>query len=423
MNDLLAAFLTCREISTDTRKIRPGSLFFALRGTNFNGNQFASKALELGARYVVIDEDLDHLPKEAVFRVDSSLKALQELARAYRSKLTGTVIGLTGSNGKTTCKELFREVLATTYLTKATTGNLNNHIGVPLTVLSIPVDTEMAVIEMGANHQKEIELLSSICQPDIGFITNYGKAHLEGFGGVEGVIKGKSELFDFLRENKRKAIVNIKDARQLEKSQGIERITFGDDSKADIPIQNMNSEMATATFQGVEIASKLTGSFHFNNIAAAIALGHYLGVKTELIKRAIENYQPEMNRSEWRNTAKNQVLLDAYNANPDSMLATVKSFATLNKANKWFILGDMFELGDYTYEEHQRVVNTLENLAAKNVVLVGSNFMDTTTPGAYQKFETTAAAKKFLEKQDIRKSTVLLKGSRGMKLETLLSEL
>jgi UDP-N-acetylmuramoyl-tripeptide--D-alanyl-D-alanine ligase len=423
MNELLEAFLKCKAVSTDTRSIKSGSIFFALRGENFNGNQFAPKALEQGARYVVVDEDLKHLPKESVFKVDNTLTALQDLARLYRQMLRGTVIGLTGSNGKTTCKELFREVLATTFVTRATVGNLNNHIGVPLTLLSIPVDTEMVIIEMGANHQKEIELLSSICQPDIGFITNYGKAHLEGFGGVEGVIKGKSELFEFLRSRNKKAIVNITDTKQLEKSKGIERITFGDNSAANIPIKNLHGETATASFDGIKVTSQLTGSFHFNNIAAAIALGSYLGVKPDLIKQAIEGYQPAMNRSEWRKTEKNEVLLDAYNANPDSMLATVTTFAALDKPNKWYVLGDMFELGDYTYEEHQRVVNTLENLEAENVVLVGSNFMDTTTPSTYHKFETTDEAGSFLALQSIVHCTVLLKGSRGMKLENLLSAL
>lgn len=423
MDELLQAFLKCKTISTDTRSIASGSIFFALRGDNFNGNQFASKALELGARYVVVDEDLKHLPQESVFKVDNTLNALQELARSYRQKLRGTVIGLTGSNGKTTCKELFREVLATTYVTQATVGNLNNHIGVPLTVLSIPIDTEMVVIEMGANHQKEIELLSSISQPDIGFITNYGKAHLEGFGGVEGVIKGKSELFDFLRQNNKKALVNITDTKQLEKSTGIERITFGDAASADIPIKNLHGETATASFNGIEITSQLTGSFHFNNIAAAIALGNYLGVKTELIKQAIENYQPAMNRSEWRKTENNEILLDAYNANPDSMLATVTTFAALDKPNKWYVLGDMFELGDYAFEEHQRVVNTLENHGAERVILIGHNFMDTTTPSHFHVFETTKKAHEYLLKQEIINSTLLLKGSRGMKLEDLLTAL
>lgn len=420
MNQLLEAFLKAGSVSTDTRSIKPGSIFFALRGENFNGNQFAPKALEQGARYVVIDEELKHLPKDSVILVDNSLLALQELAHTYRNMLEGTVIGLTGSNGKTTCKELFREVLSTTYVTKATTGNLNNHIGVPLTILDIPIDTEMVIIEMGANHQKEIEFLCSICQPDIGFITNYGKAHLEGFGGVEGVIKGKSELFTFLRDNQRKAIVNILDEKQLETSEGIERVTFGESKEADIVINNLHHETAAALFDDLEIQSQLTGSFHFDNIAAAIALGHHLGVRTELIKKAIEDYQPAMNRSEWRKTDRNEILLDAYNANPDSMLATVKTFAALDKPNKWFVLGDMFELGDYAFEEHQRVVNTLESNGAVNVVLVGEHFSDTTGPSNYHQFHSTAEAKEFLSTQGLEKSTILLKGSRGMKLESLV---
>ena len=363
------------------------------------------------------------LPGEKVFEVDDVLRAMQELAKEYRKTYTGTVIGLTGSNGKTTCKELFRDVLATTYNTAATKGNLNNHIGVPLTLLDTPANTEMVIIEMGANHQKEIEMLSSICQPDIGFITNYGKAHLEGFGGVEGVIKGKSELFENLKARGKKAMVNCADAKQIEKSEGIERITFGSCDSADIRIDPIRNEMAAAELNGIVIQSQLTGDFHFNNIAAAIALGVHFNVPKEKIKTAIEAYHPQMNRSEWRRTNKNEVLLDAYNANPDSMQASIQAFAKLQKPSKWYILGDMFELGDYTFEEHQRIVNMLENSRAEHVLLIGEAFMDTTGPSRFNKVATTTEALEFLTKQHLEACTILLKGSRGMKLESLLESL
>lgn len=418
--DLFSAFLSHKAISTDTRKVLPNSIFFALKGENFNGNKFAAEALKGGAAFVVIDEPQPHLPDEQVFLVEDSLRALQKLARQYRETFSGTVIGLTGSNGKTTCKELFRDVLATTYSTKATIGNLNNHIGVPLTLLATPADTEMVIVEMGANHQKEIELLSSICLPDIGFITNYGKAHLDGFGGVEGVIKGKSELFDNLRKRNKLALVNCEDAKQLEKSSDIDRKTFGNCANADIYIQNTSTTHARAKIHGTKINSQLTGSFHYNNIAAAVALGIMQNVPLAQIKQAIENYKPEMNRSEWRRTKKNTVLLDAYNANPDSMQAAIKAFEALHKPNSWYILGDMFELGDYTFEEHQRIVNMLDNADAKHVIVVGNAFLDTTTPAHFTKLATTEATKNYLNKLQLKDCTILLKGSRGMKLESLL---
>jgi UDP-N-acetylmuramoyl-tripeptide--D-alanyl-D-alanine ligase len=420
---LFEAFQQTKSISTDTRNITNGSIFFALKGVNFNGNAFAKAALEAGAAYAVIDEPQADLPEAQTFLVDDVLKALQDLAHAYRETFSGIVIGLTGSNGKTTCKELFRDVLSTTYTTNATKGNLNNHIGVPLTLLSIPADTQMVVVEMGANHQKEIELLSSICLPDIGYITNFGKAHLEGFGGIEGVIKGKSELYANLRERGKKAIVHCADSKQLDKSSGIERTTFGDCADADIHITDLKEEMAAARFQGVEIHSLLTGDFHFTNIAAAIALGHLLGVKTEDIKRAIENYSPQMNRTEWRKTAHNEVLMDAYNANPDSMKASIQTFYRLQKPNKWFVLGDMFELGEYSEEEHQRVVDMFGEQHSENVILVGNAFLTTSGLEKAHRFAKTSEALDYLKKQNLHDCTVLLKGSRSMKLETLLEAL
>ena len=332
--DLLQAFLKQGSVSTDTRSIAPGSIFFALKGDHFNGNHYAQKALDAGASYVVLDEEVIGLNTNLFFKVDDVLATMQNLARAYRNTFKGKVIGLTGSNGKTTCKELFRDVLKTTYSTHATVGNLNNHIGVPLTILATPANTEMVIIEMGANHQKEIELLSSISMPDIGYITNFGKAHLEGFGGVEGVIKGKSELYDNLRSRNKKVLVNCVDKKQLEKSDGINRITFGNCEDADIFIKDLKNEMAAARFDGEQIQSLLTGDFHFTNIAAAIALGKELKVDDAKIKSAIESYQPQMNRSEWRKTKRNEVLLDAYNANPDSMEAVINTFTQLQKTKQ-----------------------------------------------------------------------------------------
>ena len=414
-NLIFKAFLQSRSICTDTRAIKKGDIFFALKGPSFNGNLFAESALEQGASLAIIDEQQSNLPEGKFVIVDDVLTALQQLARDFRKTFTGTVIGLTGSNGKTTCKELFRDVLATTYITHATKGNLNNHIGVPLSILSTPDDAEMIIIEMGANHQKEIELLSSIAMPEVGYITNFGKAHLEGFGGVEGVIKGKSELYDYLRSSGGRALINDQDDIQKEKSNGIPQFTFG--PKGDYVITDRKTDLASVEVMGQTIQSNLTGSFHYTNIAAAVALGLHFDVPLSDIKKAIETYHPQMNRTEWRKTERNELLLDAYNANPDSMNAALNSFAKLDKPNKWFILGDMFELGDHAKEEHQHTIDVLNEILAENVVLVGSNF--NATDHDFSSFETTEEAKAFIEEQNIENSTVLLKGSRGMKLESL----
>jgi UDP-N-acetylmuramoyl-tripeptide--D-alanyl-D-alanine ligase len=420
---LFQAFLRYRSVSTDSRNILPDSIFFAIKGENFNGNLFAADALQKGAAIVVVDQPLDQIPEDRKIEVPDVLKALQQLATEYRKQLKTTIVGLTGSNGKTTCKELFREVLSQSYRTVATSGNLNNHIGVPLTILSIPENAQFAVVEMGANHQREIAMLSEICRPDIGYITNFGKAHLEGFGGVDGVIKGKSELYDFLRSNHKKALVNCADSKQLEKSEGVERITFGNCAGADVVIRNLNLEIAGAEIDGTVIHSQLTGDFHFINIAAAVALGRYFNVPLELIQKAIEAYSPRMNRSEWRRTGSNEVLMDAYNANPDSMQASIQAFARLNKENKWCVLGDMFELGDYAEEEHQYILNLLQSLDLKNVVLVGPYFYAQNNNNLYSAFQTTEEALSYFNNQKLKNATVLLKGSRGMKLEKLIEVL
>ena len=324
------AFLQCKAVSTDTRNIVPSSVFFALKGARFNGNEFALQALAEGASYAVVDEPVgeDH----RLLQVDDVLTALQDCAMQYRRHLSIPIIGLTGSNGKTTNKELFHAVLSTQFNVHATKGNFNNHIGVPLTLLSIPEATELAVIEMGANHQGEIALLASVCEPDLGYITNYGKAHMEGFGGVEGIIKGKSELYDFIRSNKNASVLlNVDDPIQIEKSQGCATITFGQHSGQYQWLPKAEGEFAGLCFEHehhvYKIKSQLSGSFNETNIAAAVALGLHYGITAANIVKAIESYVPSMNRVEWRDTAHNKVLLDAYNANPTSMSLSVESFA------------------------------------------------------------------------------------------------
>ncbi len=417
------AFLNSSAVTTDTRSIPQGSIFFALKGARFNGNSFALHALELGAAYAVVDEPVGK--DNRLILVDNVLEALQDCARAYRRYLGIPIIGLTGSNGKTTNKELFNAVLNTTFKTYATAGNFNNHIGVPLSLLRIPRDSELAVIEMGANHQKEIAQLAAICEPTIGYITNYGKAHLEGFGGVEGIIKGKSELYDYLRSSDGLAMVNLNDSIQIENSTGINQFGYGTGEGL---IQW--SPLSTSEFAGVQIVygeasysiqSQLSGSFNEQNIVAAACLGHHMGVDTKLIKSAIESYAPTMNRVEWRETAANKVLLDAYNANPTSMKLSVESFASWHKQDGLLVLGDMFELGEESGAEHQAMVNYIRELQMDDqTVLVGHHFGATDWSGL--QFSTTDELANYWKGKGAPKdASILLKGSRGIALEALLS--
>ena len=401
-------------VDTDTRSIRKGALFFALKGTNFNGNEFAEKALELGASYAIVDEE-DYATHEKCILVDNVLETLQKLANYHRHQLKIPFIGLTGSNGKTTTKELIHALLQTQFKTAATKGNLNNHIGVPLTLLSITPNAEMAVIEMGANHQKEIAFLSSICEPDFGYITNFGKAHLEGFGGVEGVIKGKSELYDFLRANGKTVFVNPEDKIQMEKTKEITSISFynhlemiSDQPFVSLKVDNKN------------IQSNLVGAYNYSNIAIAVTIGKHFGISLENIKSAIENYVPDNNRSEIRNIGSNKVILDAYNANPSSMEVALKSFAKSAESNKTVILGDMFELGEDSAKEHQAMVDLTQAFEFENQYFVGAQFFETkVTQG--KKFVDFSEFKDFLKDHPIQNSSILIKGSRGMQLERTLN--
>lgn len=414
------AFLTCRKISTDTRNIIPGSVFFALKGARFNGNDFALQALKEGASYAVVDEPVGADPR--ILEVEDVLQSLQDCARDYRRSLQIPVVGLTGSNGKTTNKELFSAVLQQRYTTHATAGNFNNHIGVPLTLLAIPEDSEIAIIEMGANHQREIALLSSIAEPTIGYITNYGKAHMEGFGGVEGIIKGKSELYDYCRAAGAQVMINFDDAIQVEKSAGIALFGYGRDAGL-IWRSSTASEFAGIQFdfEGAKytVQSKLSGAFNEQNIAAAVCLGLHFEVSPEAIVEAIEGYTPDMNRVEWRYTAHNKILLDAYNANPTSMALSVESFAKWHSEG-WMILGDMFELGDSAQQEHTEMIQRIESLGMhERTVLVGKLFGSCAWKGL--QFDSTEELLKYWNKKGAPKDAhILLKGSRGIALEKLL---
>ncbi|MDX1461812.1 MAG: UDP-N-acetylmuramoyl-tripeptide--D-alanyl-D-alanine ligase [Marinirhabdus sp.] len=417
-------FLKSNGVCTDTRKITENCLFFALKGDNFNGNTFANEALERGASHAVIDDLQHHQSSGKTILCKDVLSMLQQLAMFHRNYLNLPIIGLTGSNGKTTTKELIAAVLSTTYTISATKGNLNNHIGVPLTLLDMYSGTEMGIVEMGANHQKEIEKLCSIAQPDYGYITNFGKAHLEGFGGVEGVIKGKTELYAFLKQSDGTAFTNANDPKQMELSLHLSRYTLGTDS-SDCPIHLLDaSEFILVKYHDQHIKSNLVGKYNYHNIAAAIAIGQYFKVSPSNIKTAIEGYIPSNNRSQLIEKNGHHILLDAYNANPTSMMAAIENFEQSNGEHKVLILGDMFELGEAAADEHQQITSYLEKHPFGKVYLVGENFFKTTHSGAHitlsKTFEDFKAS---LKNNTFSSNHILIKGSRGMALERVLEVL
>ena len=399
-------------VDTDTRSIRKNTMFFALKGENFNGNKFAKEALKNGADYAIIDEVAFHKNDNTIL-VDNVLETLQKLANYHRLQLKVPIIALTGSNGKTTTKELINCVLSEKYKTTATKGNLNNHIGVPLTLLSITPKTEIGIVEMGANHQKEIEFLSAIAQPDFGYITNFGKAHLEGFGSIDGVIKGKSELYSYLIKNDKTIFINPKDKIQVDKTRKAKTICFPEN----IAFLEANP-FVKLSFNSEEIQSNLVGDYNYTNIIAAITIGNYFKVENSKIKEAIENYVPTNNRSQIIEKESNHIILDAYNANPSSMKVALENFSKIKKPFKTVILGDMFELGKDSNKEHQEIVNLADEFSFFNTLYVGEHFFKTNTKN--KQFKNYEELKKYIHKKPLENQSILIKGSRGMKLERIL---
>jgi UDP-N-acetylmuramoyl-tripeptide--D-alanyl-D-alanine ligase len=410
-------------IQTDTRKLKAGDLFFALKGDNFNGNKFAAQALAAGAAFAITDEDTG-IDDDRIIRVDDVLICLQQLAKHHRMSFNNIpFIAITGSNGKTTTKELVHEVLSTTYITYTTSGNLNNHIGIPLTILKIKPDAEMAVIEMGANHQKEIEGYCTYTLPTHGLITNCGKAHLEGFGGIEGVRKGKGELYDYLKGNNGTAFV-MQDYEYLRSmSKGIPHIyTYGTEG-ADISGNVTNSSgFLEVSIDGYEtlatISTQLVGEYNLPNVLAAVALGKYFKVADERIKAAIENYVPSNSRSQLTEWNGNKVVLDAYNANPTSMKAAIENFAKMEGGSKVLLLGGMMELGDDSLAEHAAIVDLIKKYDWQAVALVGGDYAKIEHP--FHTFSNSAEAKAWLQQQLFTHSMLLVKGSRSMQMEKVL---
>jgi UDP-N-acetylmuramoyl-tripeptide--D-alanyl-D-alanine ligase len=401
-------------IDTDTRKIRKGSIFFALKGENFNGNLFAEEALNKGASYAVVDE-ITETKNANIIKVNDSLQTLQTLANFHRKKLEIPIISLTGSNGKTTTKELINCVLSAKYTTSATKGNLNNHIGVPLTLLSMTPKTEIGIVEMGANHIGEIKFLCEIAEPNFGYITNFGKAHLEGFGSFENIIKEKSELYNFIKKVNGTVFINSDDKLQISQSKEINTVTF---NQKRIALKEVNPYVKVS-FKNKIIHSHLIGKYNFTNIAAAITIGEYFKVKLDDIKNAIETYIPTNNRSQIISKNTNQIILDAYNANPSSMKEALENFKLLKAENKIAILGDMFELGENSIKEHQKIALLATSFNFNKVYLIGKAFSTITVKNAFQ-FESYEAFKKSQNYINVNNTSILIKGSRGMALERIL---
>ncbi len=423
---LYTIYLKHLVICTDTRKISSGCLFFALRGENFDANTFAAQAISLGAAFAVIDNK-DFAKNEQYILVEDVLTTLQDLAKHHRKQLSIPIIGLTGSNGKTTTKELIKAVLAEKYKTFATKGNLNNHIGVPLSILSIHSDVEIAVIEMGANHQKEIEFLCGVAQPTHGLITNIGMAHLDGFGGFEGVKKGKAELFTFLKSHQGTTFIYRDNPYLIEMSQVANLSTvvyYGKERENTISGKLKHSdpliEFEWATHEAsYEARANITGAYNFENILAAVCIGHFFELTPLQINTGLAKYYPNNNRSQLTKTEHNTIICDFYNANPSSMTAALNNLKLLNAAEKIAIIGDMFELGDEANNQHEYIVQ-LATINAIETLFIGSCFYEFKDkyPGNY--FITPIEAAQYLNKNRIKGKLVLLKGSRGMALEQLL---
>ena len=434
MEILYQKYLETRVVSTDTRNIIPGCMFFALKGDNFDGNAFAAKALEAGAGWAVIDNPAVKTSDRFIV-VKNVLEALQDLARHHRQQFNIPFVAITGTNGKTTTKELLNSVLSQHCKTHATVGNLNNHIGVPLTILSIPRDTDIAIIEMGANHQKEIEFLCSIAQPTHGLITNVGKAHLEGFGGLEGVKIAKGELYAYLGQSNGIAFINSDNhlLMDMSRERSVGRIvSYGGTAdnfvsgtlqeSAPYLVVNWHKE-AMEIDDNVHIArSNLTGIYNFENILAAICVGTYFKLSAEQINRGIESYQPTNFRSQITQTEKNTVICDFYNANPSSMAVALENLRDRSEKSKAFILGDMFELGEQAGTEHLEIIKKSAAVNPQRSIFVGEEFykLKDTAAAKAEFYRTTGEALEELKKHPLHDLLILVKGSRGMKLETLL---
>lgn len=430
ISTLYKCFTECGSVTTDSRNCPEGSMFIALKGESFNGNDFAIASLDKGCQYAVVDDKrFQEESNPRILYVDDCLKALQQLANYHRKKLGTKVIGITGTNGKTTTKELIASVLSQRYDVLYTEGNLNNHIGVPLTLLRLTPDHEVAVIEMGANHPGEIKMLANIAEPDYGLITNVGKAHLEGFGSFEGVVKTKGELYDFLRYSGKHIIFIDRDNENLDKiSQGLVRIGYGTKNEAGLYISGkLLSCSPYLSFewghegQTYTVDTHLIGSYNLMNALAAITVGRYFSVSATSIKEALENYIPRNNRSQLTTTESNMLIVDAYNANPTSMKAALDNFVDYPFAPKALIIGEMKELGGVSQPEHQHLINLIEAYSFSDVYLVGKAFKDVNTQ--YPVFENVGDLIDQFTTEPLSGFCILIKGSNIIQLDKVVSVL
>ena len=422
ISKIYALFNQHSSVSIDTRSLKPKDIFFAIKGPNFDGNNFALDAIKKGASYVISDNSTISKKSDKIIYVDNSIKALQKLANYHRRKLNTKIIAITGSNGKTTSKELILNVLKSKYKTTATKGNLNNHLGVPLSLLEINENTDFGIIEMGANHINEISQLCKIAEPNFGYITNFGNAHLEGFGSIEGVIKGKSELYNYLINNKSLIFNNSENIKQNSLINNYKNTySFGINSESNCIINKSDSENSlNVSYQNKIIKSTIYGDYNFENICIAIAIGEYFEVDFKNIKQGIESYLPDNNRSQISVKNNNTIILDAYNANPTSMCLALKAFKKTNYKNKMIIVGDMFELGKDSNHYHQEIINRLEKINDCIIYIVGEYFCKTKHSDRIESFSTTKKLINNLSKTNISNYSILIKGSRGMQLEKII---
>ena len=422
ISKIYALFNQHSSVSIDTRSIKPKDIFFAIKGPNFDGNNFALEAIKKGASYVISDNSTISKKSDKIIYVDNAIKALQKLANYHRRKLNTKIIAITGSNGKTTSKELILNVLKSKYKTTATKGNLNNHLGVPLSLLEINENTDFGIIEMGANHINEISQLCKIAEPNFGYITNFGNAHLEGFGSIEGVIKGKSELYNYLINNKSLIFNNSENIKQTSLINNYKNTySFGINSESNCIINKSDSENSlNVSYQNKIIKSTIYGDYNFENICIAIAIGEYFEVDFKNIKQGIESYLPDNNRSQISVKNNNTIILDAYNANPTSMCLALKAFKKTNYKNKMIIVGDMLELGKDSNHYHQEIINRLEKINDCIIYIVGEYFCKTKHSDRIESFSTTKELINNLSKTNVSNYSILIKGSRGMQLEKII---
>lgn len=427
IEDLYKVFLQYPIVVTDTRNIITDSLYFALRGENFNGNEFALQAIEKGCAFSVTDDS--NVNGDKIIRVHDVLLSLQNLAQYHRQKSSSVILAITGTNGKTTTKELISSVLSSQKKIVSTQGNLNNHIGVPLTLLTIKEDTEIAVVEMGANHPGEIDFLCNIADPDVGLVTNVGVAHIEGFGSFQGVINTKTELYRYLHKRNRKTFVNAGNEHLVPFANKENDIFYSGDENNFVTGKlhggGINISVAWRCGEGTEqiVDTQLSGDYNLENIVAAVAVGKYFGITDKNINKSISEYKPSNKRSQFCKTEKNEILIDAYNANPTSTMAAVENFHRILKDRKVIILGDMFELGQESKTEHNKILDLISGLGFKDVYLAGKDYFQFRNNYPFIFFEDTLPLAAYIKNNPVKDCFILLKGSRGMKMETLLEYL